>query len=221
MPDEKAAIPPSPSAADYAGQADRPLIPAMDEPYALLEKWLAEAREAEPNDGNAMTLATVDAEGMPDARIVLLKDVSPERGLTFYTNQQSTKAQQLDANPRAALVLHWKSLRRQVRVRGTISQVSDAEADRYFASRAAQSRISAIASDQSRPMPDRAVFEDRIAELSSIYGDDDDIPRPPHWGGYRLTPTEIEFWQDQAFRMHDRLRLTRTKLGWTSDRLYP
>lgn len=220
MPDEKAAIPPSPSAAEYASHADRPLIPTVDEPFALLQQWLAEARESEPNDGNAMTLATVDETGMPDARIVLLKGVS-EDGLAFYTNQRSTKAQQLDANPRAALVLHWKSLRRQVRVRGTISPVSEAEADAYFASRAAQSRISAIASDQSQPLPDRSVFENRIAELSSIYGDDDDIPRPPHWGGYRLAPTEIEFWQDQAFRMHDRLRLTRNGDAWTAIRLYP
>ncbi len=220
MSDETTAIPPSPSATDYAGHGDRPLIPEASEPYALLKAWLAEAREHEPNDGNAMTLATVDADGLPDARIVLLKGVS-EKGLAFYTNYESAKAEQLMTHPKAALVFHWKSLRRQVRVRGEITKGSAEEADTYFASRAAQSRISAIASDQSRPMPDRSVFENRIAELSSIYGDDDDIPRPPHWGGFWLQPSQIEFWQDQAFRMHDRLRLQRSGAGWTATRLYP
>ncbi len=220
MSDETTAIPPSPSAADYAASADRPLIPDVEEPYALLTEWLAEARKSEPNDGNAMSLATVDETGAPDVRVVLLKGVS-EAGLTFFTNFNSVKAKHLLANPKAALGFHWKSLRRQIRIRGTVSQVPDSEADAYFASRAAQSRISAIASDQSAPMPDRSVFEQRIAELSSIYGDDDDIPRPDHWGGFRLAPTEFEFWQDQAFRMHDRLKLTLKDGGWISGRLYP
>ena len=214
------AIPPSPSAADYNADGDRPLIPQVDEPWALLDQWLKDARKSEPNDGNAMALATTDALGMPDVRIVLLKGVGPD-GMCFYTNLESTKGNQLAANPQAAICFHWKSLRRQVRARGRIERLSDETADTYFASRAAQSRISAIASDQSRPLEARAVFEQRIAEISSIYGDDDDIPRPPHWGGYRLVPDEIEFWQDQKFRMHDRLRLHREGDGWKGVRLYP
>ena len=214
-------IPPTPSAADYAAEGDRPLIPESSEPIALFAAWMAEARAAEPNDSNAMSLATVDADGRPDVRIVLLKGVD-EAGFTFFTNLESTKAVQLGANPVAALCLHWKSARRQVRVRGSVAPVSDEEADAYFASRAAQSRISAIASDQSRPMASRDAFEQRIAELSVIYGDGPDIPRPPHWGGFRLTPLEIEFWQDQSFRMHDRLRYYRKDSGgWATVRLYP
>lgn len=214
------AIPPSPSAADYAGEVDRALIPDVETPFGLLAQWLAEARESEPNDGNAMTLATVDDSGMPDARMVLLKGVSPE-GLDFYTNYDSTKGQQLEQSGKAALCFHWKSLRRQVRIRGTVKRVSAETSDTYFSRRAAQSRISAIASDQSEPLPERSVFETRIAELSSIYGDDDDIPRPENWGGYRLYPLEVEFWQDQAFRMHDRLRLYHDGDAWQSVRLYP
>lgn len=214
------AIPPSPSAKDYASEQDRPLIPDVVEPFGLLTQWLAEAREHEPNDGNAMSLATVDADGAPDVRVVLLKGVSPD-GLQFFTNFDSAKALQLLANPKAALGFHWKSLRRQVRIRGSVSKVSDAASDAYFASRAAQSRISAIASDQSKPLMDRTVFEQRIAELSAIYGDDDDIPRPENWGGFRLKPDTVEFWQDQAFRMHDRLRFTREGDGWSTTRLYP
>jgi len=213
-------IPPSPSAADYATGRDRPLIPVVPDPIAFFRDWMAEARAKEPNDSNAMSLGTVDTDGMPDVRIVLLKEIS-EAGFSFFTNLQSQKGRQLADNPRAALCLHWKSLRRQVRVRGNITRVSDAEADAYFASRAAQSRISAIASDQSRPLPDRAVFEQRIAEVSEVYGDGPDIPRPEFWGGFRLVPTEIEFWQDQAFRMHDRLRYIREGQGWTTTRLYP
>lgn len=213
-------IPPSPSAADYAASGDRPLVPVTADPIAFFRDWMAEARSSELNDSNAMALATVDADGMPDVRIVLLKDISAD-GFSFFTNLQSTKGQQLAANPRAALCLHWKSLRRQVRIRGSITRVSQAEADTYFASRAAQSRISAIASDQSRPLPDRSVFEQRIAEVSEVYGDGPDIPRPEFWGGFRLAPVQIEFWQDQAFRMHDRLRYTRDGEGWTTTRLYP
>ncbi|MDJ0920581.1 MAG: pyridoxamine 5'-phosphate oxidase [Henriciella sp.] len=221
MSDESAAIPPSPTAADYAAEVDRPLIPKVSDPIALLEKWLAEARKTEPNDSSAMSLATVDAEGMPDVRIVLLRGISADEGLKFYTNYESTKAVQLEASGKAALCLHWKSLRRQVRVRGTISRATAADSDAYFNRRTAQSRISAIASDQSRPLTDRNVFDQRVAEISAIYGDDDDIPRPAHWGGYCIQPTEIEFWQDQAFRMHDRLRFKRDGEGWTSGRLYP
>jgi pyridoxamine 5'-phosphate oxidase len=213
-------IPPSPSAEEYTTGRDRPLIPVTDDPIAFFTEWMAEARANELNDSNAMSLATVDADGMPDVRIVLLKEISAA-GFSFFTNLESQKGRQLAENPRAALCLHWKSLRRQVRIRGNISRVSDGEADTYFASRAAQSRISAIASDQSRPLLDRSVFEQRIAEVSEIYGDDPDIPRPEFWGGFRLVPTEIEFWQDQAFRMHDRLRYTRKAKGWTTTRLYP
>ena len=213
-------IPPSPSAEDYANGRDRPLIQAAADPIAFFRDWMAEARANEINDSNAMSLATVDSGGMPDVRIVLLKEIS-DTGFSFFTNLQSQKGQQLAANPRAALCLHWKSLRRQVRIRGDITRVSEAEADTYFASRAAQSRISAIASDQSRPLPDRAMFEQRIAEVSEVYGDGPDIPRPEFWGGFRLAPTEIEFWQDQAFRMHDRLRYTRNGDDWTTTRLYP
>ncbi len=212
-------IPPSPSAADYALYEDRPLIAEMDDPFDLLKIWLSEAREYEPNDANAMALATVDEGGMPDVRIVLLKGTDEGR-LTFFTNLESVKGAQLAANPKAALCFHWKSMRRQVRVRGNVHRVSEAEADTYFASRAAQSRISALASDQSRPLPDRAIFTQRVAEFSEIYGDDD-IPRPVNWGGYHLIPSEIEFWQDQAFRMHDRLRFWRTGAGWRKTRLYP
>ncbi|MEZ5946361.1 MAG: pyridoxamine 5'-phosphate oxidase [Hyphomonas sp.] len=213
-------IPPTPSTADYASHGDRPLIADMDDPFALFEAWMAEARESEPNDCNAMSLATVDAKGMPDVRILLLKDVA-EGGFTFYTNLESAKGEQLRDNPVAALCFHWKTLRRQVRVRGTITRVSNEEADAYFASRAAQSRIGAIASDQSRPLPDRAIYEQRVAEVSEVYGDGPDIPRPDFWGGYRLTPVEIEFWQDQAFRMHDRLKFHRDGNAWRRGRLYP
>jgi pyridoxamine 5'-phosphate oxidase len=213
-------IPPTPSAADYADSGDRPLIPETADPIALFARWMADARASEPNDANAMSLATVDADGNPDVRIVLLKGVD-ETGFTFFTNFESAKGRQLAAHPNAALGFHWKSLRRQVRVRGSITRVPDAEADAYFASRAPQSRISAIASDQSRPMANRAAFEQRIAELSTVYGDGPDIPRPEFWGGFCLAPTEIEFWQDQAFRMHDRLKLYRKGEGWISLRLYP
>jgi pyridoxamine 5'-phosphate oxidase len=214
-------IPPSPSAAEYATDpAGKPLIPNVADPFALFSDWMAEARVKELNDSNAMSLATVDADGQPDVRIVLLKEVTPA-GFVFFTNLESTKGQQLTANPVAAMGFHWKSLRRQVRIRGRVELVTDAEATEYFGTRAAQSRISALASDQSRPLPDRAAFEQRIAELSEIYGDGPDIPRPEYWGGYRLIPSEIEFWQDQAFRMHDRLRFTRKGDGWETGRLYP
>lgn len=213
-------IPPSPSAAEYANSGDRPLIPETADPIGLFRQWMADARAAELNDSNAMSLATVDADGHPDVRIVLLKGVD-ETGFTFFTNLESAKGVQLTAHPHAALAFHWKSLRRQVRIRGSVTRVTDGEADAYFASRAPQSRISAIASDQSRPMASRATFEQRVAEVSTVYGDGPDIPRPDFWGGFRLTPTEIEFWQDQAFRMHDRLKLYRKGEGWVSLRLYP
>lgn len=213
-------IPPSPSEADYKDSAGNPLIANADDPIALFTAWMAEARTSEPNDANAMSLATVDERGRPDVRIVLLKDIS-DKGFAFYTNFDSAKGQQLKANPVAALGFHWKSLRRQIRVRGEIASVPGEEADEYFASRARASRISAIASDQSRPLPSRDVFEKRIKALEVDYDGRDDIPRPSNWGGFRLVPETIEFWQDQAFRMHDRLKFTRKAGVWTSERLYP
>ena len=221
MTDVPVSIPKSPSAADYAAEGDRPLIPDVSDPFALLEDWLKDANEHEPNDSSAMSLATVDADGMPDVRIVLLRGLSAEEGLQFYTNYESAKGQQLAAHPKAALCFHWKSLRRQVRIRGLIEKSTAEQSDAYFQKRAPQSRIAAIASDQSRPLDDRDVFNQRVAEISAIYGDDDDIPRPEHWGGYCLKPLEIEFWQDQAFRMHDRLKLIRTGDAWSKQRLYP
>lgn len=219
--DQPDIIPPSPSATDYlTDPSGKPLIPDVADPIALFKEWMAAAREAEPNDSNAMSLATVDADGMPDVRIVLLKEVT-EAGFVFFTNLESAKGQQLTETPKAALGFHWKSQRRQVRVRGTVMPVSEEAADEYFATRAAQSRISAIASDQSRPLADRAEFEQRVAELSEIFGDGPDIPRPEFWGGFRVVPVEIEFWQDQAFRMHDRLKFVRSNEGWTTGQLYP
>ena len=221
MTDVPVSIPKSPSAADYAADGDRPLIPDADTPFELLEQWLQEANAHEPNDSTAMSLATVDAEGLPDVRIVLLRGLSREDGLQFYTNYDSSKGMQLAAHPKAALCFHWKSLRRQVRIRGFIEKSSAVQSDDYFRQRAPQSRIAAIASDQSRPLDNRDVFNRRVAEISSIYGDDDDIPRPEHWGGYRLIPSEVEFWQDQAFRMHDRLKLIKDGDVWRPTRLYP
>lgn len=221
MTDVPVSIPKSPSAADYAADGDRPLIPDADTPFELLEQWLQEANAHEPNDSTAMSLATVDADGLPDVRIVLLRGLSPEDGLQFYTNYDSAKGTQLAAHPKAALCFHWKSLRRQVRIRGLIEMSSATQSDDYFRQRAPQSRIAAIASDQSRPLDNRDVFNQRVAEISSIYGDDDDIPRPEHWGGYKLIPSEIEFWQDQAFRMHDRLKLIKDGETWRQTRLYP
>ena len=221
MTDVPVSIPGSPSAADYAADGDRPLIPDVSEPFELLDTWLKEANASEPNDSTAMSLATVDADGLPDVRIVLLRGLSAADGFQFYTNYDSAKGTQLAAHPKAALCFHWKSLRRQVRVRGTIEKTASDQSDTYFQQRAPQSRIAAIASDQSRPLDNREAFNQRVAEISSIYGDDDDIPRPEHWGGYRLIPTEIEFWQDQAFRMHDRLKLVRDGKGWRRTRLYP
>ena len=191
------------------------------DPFALFAAWFAEAKAAEPTDPDAMALATVDATGLPDVRMVLLK-AADERGFTFYTNEQSAKGGELAANPKAALVLHWKSIRRQVRARGPIERVTAAEADAYFASRSRDSRIAATASDQSRALDSRATFEARVAELQKKY-EGKDVPRPAHWGGYRIVPSEIEFWQDRPHRMHDRVRFTRKDAdsAWTKTRLYP
>lgn len=197
--------------------------PMFDEPdpFALFAAWFAEAKAAEVNDPDAMGLATVDADGLPDLRVVLLKAHGPE-GFVFYTNGESAKGRELAAAPKAALNLHWKSLRRQVRVRGPVSPVSAAESDAYFASRSRDSRLAAIASDQSRPMQSRSVFEDRVSAAAAVF-EDAEPPRPPHWGGYRVTPLTIEFWRDGAHRMHDRRRFERRAAGeaWTAIRLYP
>ena len=189
------------------------------DPFALFAAWMAEAERSEPNDANAMSLATVDRDGLPDVRLVLLKGADP-RGFVFYTNSQSAKGEQLAAVAKAAMVLHWKSLRRQVRARGPVTPVSTAEADAYFASRPRDSRIGAWASDQSRPLDSRATFEAAIARETERFANGD-VPRPPHWTGYRIEPVAIEFWQDRPYRLHDRLRFTRDGAAWARARLYP
>jgi pyridoxamine 5'-phosphate oxidase len=219
-------IPPSPSREEYARDYAAALAAnsaeadfACEEPFALLERWLADARAHEINDSNAMALATVDADGLPDCRTVLLKDVSPD-GLTFYSNRESDKGRQLDGQPHAALLFHWKSLRRQVRVRGPVERVSDMEADAYFATRHRVSQLGAHASAQSRPLPARAVLAERVEQLSHDLGDDP-IPRPAHWSGFRIKPQQLEFWHDRPFRLHDRLRFDQAGDTWEKTRLYP
>jgi len=215
-------IPTSPSEEDYVRQvanaAPQPLLSAAD-PFALFADWFGEALTKEVNDGNAMALATVDEVGLPDVRMVLLKDVDP-KGFVFYTNLESAKGRQLAAHPQAALLFHWKSLRRQVRVRGTITRASDAEADAYFATRARSAQLGAWASDQSRPMTDRLALEKKIAEVGLKFGLSRP-PRPPHWGGFRLAPQVFEFWRDRPFRLHERLVFHRAQGGWTTERLFP
>jgi pyridoxamine 5'-phosphate oxidase len=214
-------IPPTPSEADYLA---RPLtpdedLPAVADPVVLFRAWLAEADAKEPNDPNAMTLATVDADGLPDARMVLLKEVDG-RGFVFYTNLGSAKGRELSAHPKASLLFHWKSLRRQVRVRGEVEAVSAAEADAYFASRARASQIGAWASDQSRPLEGRFALEKRVAEYGLKFAIGP-VPRPPHWSGFRVLPLEIEFWRDRPFRLHERRRYVKSGSGWTTQSLYP
>lgn len=190
-----------------------------DEPLALFRSWMADAEGAEPNDPNAMALATVDPDGLPDVRMVLLKGYD-ERGFVFYTNTESAKGVELAATPKAALVFHWKSLRRQVRLRGPVHRVSDEEADAYYASRPRDSRIGAWASQQSRPLESRFALETAVAAVAArhLVGD---IPRPPYWTGFRVVPAAMEFWQDRPFRLHDRVRFTAAEGGWSKARLYP
>lgn len=191
----------------------------MTDPLALFDEWLAEARASEPNDPEAMALATATKDGRPSVRIVLLKGHGRD-GFVFYTNQLSRKGAELAENPRAALLFHWKSLRRQVRVEGPVGTLSAAEADAYFASRSRDSQLGAWASDQSRPLETRALFEQRYEEMRDKF-EGGDVPRPPHWGGYRVTPETIEFWTDRPHRLHERRLFTHTPDGWRQGLLYP
>jgi pyridoxamine 5'-phosphate oxidase len=219
-------IPPSPSREEYAldyaaalaANADEAIFDRV-EPIGLFVDWLTDARAHEVNDPNAMTLSTVDADGWPDARLVLLKDVDA-RGFTFYSNRESAKGLELAANPVAALTFHWKSLRRQVRARGRVEPVTPQEADAYFASRARESRIGAWASDQSRPLDDRATLEAAVVRETARF-EGQDVPRPERWTGWRVVPRSVEFWRDRPFRLHDRLRFDREGDGWAKTRLWP
>lgn len=189
------------------------------DPFALFGQWMAEAEASEINDPNAMALATADAQGRPSLRMVLLKDAGPD-GFVFYTNLESRKGGELAENPHAALLFHWKSLRRQIRVEGPVLPVSDAEADAYYASRARTSQIGAWASKQSRPLQGRFELEKRVAEYTAKFGFGA-VPRPAHWSGFRVVPERIEFWQDKPFRLHDRFVFTRDGDGWTVTPLFP
>src|SRR3954447_23079024 len=204
-------------------QTVEPLTPGdfteVGEPFALFDAWMKEAERSEPNDPNAMALATVDADGLPDVRMVLLKGVDAH-GFVFYTNAESNKGRELAAQPKAALVLHWKSLRRQVRARGPVTQVGDAEADPSSASRPRDSRIGAWASQQSRPLESRFALEKAVAFYAAKHAIGE-VPRPPYWTGFRIAPVAFEFWQDRPFRLHDRIRFDRSGEGWDKTRLYP
>lgn len=189
------------------------------DPFQLFDTWFAEARASEPNDSNAMALATVNADGQPSVRMVLLKGHGPD-GFVFYTNRESRKAGELAAVPKAALLFHWKSLRRQIRIEGAVSRVSDAESDAYFASRSRDSQLGAWASDQSRPLDARATFEARYEEARARF-EGGEVPRPPHWGGYRVAPSAIEFWQDREHRLHERRLFVREGDDWSEGLLYP
>lgn len=192
-----------------------------EEPFALFQDWLDEATASEPNDPNGMALSTVDADGLPNSRMVLLKGHGSD-GFVFYTNTESQKGRELLGQPKAALLFHWKSLRRQVRIRGTVALVSEAESDAYFQSRPRDSRIGAWASQQSRPLESRFALEKAVASYALKFGVGE-IPRPPYWCGFRITPVQIEFWKDGAFRLHDRVVFRRDSAdaAWTKTRFYP
>jgi pyridoxamine 5'-phosphate oxidase len=194
-------------------------LDAVEDPLALFAQWLAEAERSEPNDPTAMALATVDADGLPNVRMVLLKGFD-ERGFTFYTNTDSPKGRELAVNPKAALCFHWKSLRRQVRVRGPVEPVSPEEADAYFRSRPRMSRIGAWASRQSEPLESRFALEKAVAVMTARFAAGA-VPRPDNWSGYRVEPLIMEFWRDGAFRLHDRIRFRREAGRWLRQRLYP
>ncbi|MFZ0019701.1 MAG: pyridoxamine 5'-phosphate oxidase [Acetobacteraceae bacterium] len=195
-------------------------VQLVTDPFARFQEWMEEAWAHEPEDANAMTLATATPDGTPAARIVLLKGTD-QRGFVFYTNKESRKGEELAANARAALLFHWKPLGRQVRIEGYVEHVADAEADAYYATRPRISRLGAWASDQSRALPDRAELERRLAANEARYPSDD-IPRPPHWSGYRIIPQRFEFWQNMPFRLHDRTVYTKAPDGgWTIGKLYP
>lgn len=189
------------------------------EPFEIFRSWFAEAQKSEPNDPNAVAVATADAQGRPSVRMVLMKSWD-ETGFVFYTNLESRKGRELAENPNVALLFHWKSLRRQVRIEGRVEPVSDAEADAYFASRPRDSQIGAWASDQSRPLEGRAAFLGRIAKEAARFGVSA-VPRPPHWSGFRVVPERIEFWEDRSFRLHERRFFVKTPSGWSWTYLYP
>lgn len=204
-------------------QADQNAIPAND-PFALFDTWLEDAKASEPNDFNAMALATATAQGAPSVRMVLLKGHGPnsqgDDGLVFYTNTQSRKGGEILANPQAAILFHWKSLRRQIRFEGALTEVTSAEADAYFHSRPLKSQIGSAASDQSRPLDNRATYLDRVEQMGAAL-EADEVPRPSHWTGFRLVPRRIEFWLDRENRLHERRQFDRVGNGWTSSLLYP